>query len=387
MSRRNEMAAILVGVALGAACRGGGPTPDSSAASFVESQASDSACVTFTTALCAYLMQCQHVPYCTLDHCLGENDCAGFSQLAQALRAGAVTYDASKGAACFASFAANPCGLGALPASPDVFDVLAQCPSVLTPRLRAGAACVSSAECVAGLFCSGAASGCAGVCTARPSAAVGSPCATYSDCEAAVPPLWCDMTNGACAPGVGAGAACGATDAGVTACASGLWCDALSSAARGACRDPGGAGAPCNDLGGCEASLHCTGYAPSGASATLGQCAPPAGADGGCELNGDCVPGLVCVSGACGAPLDVGLRCRSDDFCRPGLTCATEQCRVAKCPGDDCTDPNVACVLGVCKDGLCQTLALTGAPCVAGGDCNSGTCADGGCAPVSACAP
>jgi hypothetical protein len=390
MPRTTERVGLLLSVALMSAC-GGGVSTDHGASMFVDSQAPGSACAAFTQALCGYLVQCRGAPYCSAAHCLADNDCAGFSSLSQALRAGAVAYDEAAGSACLARFSADPCGFGALPQSFDVFDVLSQCPGALTPRSQQSAACVSSSECVAGFVCTATSSGCAGVCVPHATASVGAPCTSYADCESGGPSLWCDATTTTCAAGVAAGAACGATSGGVIACATGLWCDALASGVAGVCRASGGAGAPCNDLGGCETSpplaLHCAGYAPSGADAGLGSCAAPAGADGGCELNSDCAAGLVCVSGTCGAPLDVGLRCRSDDYCRKGLTCATEKCLEAKCPGDDCTDPNSACVLSVCKAGVCQLRARAGASCADGADCTSGTCTDGACAAVSACPP
>jgi hypothetical protein len=385
MRRGSEMVLLCLGGALTGACGSATSAPRAGESAFTDTRAPGSACVNFTRALCTYLMQCQHVPYCTLDHCLAESDCAGFAELGNALRAGAVAYDASKGEACLASFAANPCSLGVLPQSPDVFDVLSQCPGALTPQLRQGAACTSSAECMLGLACAGAASGCPGVCSPQRRAFPGSPCVGYSDCESGGPSLWCDLTTGACAPGVDAGAACGATAIGLTACADGLWCDAVSSGTQGECRLPGGAGAPCNDLGGCGESFHCSGYAPSGATAMLGLCAPPGDAGVACEISSDCATNLACIGGTCGGRLDVGVRCNSDDQCRPGLTCATEKCLEAKCPGDDCTDPNAACVLSLCRDGHCQPRARTGEPCVVNGDCGSGACAAGSCAPAGAC--
>jgi hypothetical protein len=389
MPRITERVGLLLSVALTSACGGGAKSESDHGASMFA--ASGDACAAFTQALCGYLMQCRGTPYCSTAHCLADNDCAGFSSLSEALRAGAVAYDETAGGACLARFAAAPCGFGVLPQSFDVFDVLSQCPGALTPLLRRGAVCVSSSECVAGLACDATSSGCAGVCVPHATVVVGAPCKSYADCESGGPSLWCDATGGACAAGVDVGAACGATSGGVIACATGLWCDALASGVAGACRAAGGAGAPCNDLGGCETSstlaLHCTGYSPTGADAGLGACAAPAGADGGCELNSDCAAGLVCVSGTCGAPLDVGLRCRSDDYCRKGLTCATEKCLEAKCPGDDCSDPNAACVLSVCKSGACQLRARAGASCTDGADCTSGTCTDGACAAVSACPP
>jgi hypothetical protein len=381
MPRVTEMASICAGAALTLACGSAGTGPAPGTSTFVESSAPGSACTTFTGALCAYLMQCRGVPYCDLAHCLADNDCSGFPALGRALKAGAVAYDAGKGGACLARFATDPCGFGPLSPSPGVFDVLTRCPGSLTPRLARGAACVSSAECAAGTFCADAAVGCSGVCV--PFATVGEGCGAGASCASG---LTCDA-RAVCTPLAVAdveGAACGATPGSVTACASGLWCDATASDAQGACRAVGGVGAPCSALGGCQPSLHCAGVV---APATSGQCASPAFAGGGCELSSECAPGLVCDSGTCGAPFDVGIRCRSDGDCRAGLTCATEKCLDAKCPGDDCTDPNSWCVLGVCQSGLCRTRARTGAPCLSGGDCVSGTCAAGACAATDVCPP
>jgi hypothetical protein len=401
------------GVALISACGGGGSATGRGGADFGPSLAPDSLCSTFTRALCSYLMQCQGVPYCDLDHCLSRNSCYGFSELAHALDTGAVAYDSSKGGACFESFGNDPCHFGSLPVTPDVFDVLAQCPGALAPELKQGDRCVSSSECGASSYCKNTGHNCPGVCTSfatageacgagascgvglmcnsrnlcQPSGADGSPCAGYADCGPPSSSLWCSAMAGTCMPGVASGAACGATVAGLTVCAQGLWCDAVSIDGQGVCRPSGDAGAPCNDQGACQTALHCAGYQPSGANATLGQCTPPATAGGNCELSSDCATGLVCNYGACGPPFDVGLRCRSDSYCQQGLTCATEKCLHASCPGEACSDPSSACVLSVCKDGRCQDRAKAGEACVVGGDCLSGACVAGRCADASACPP
>jgi hypothetical protein len=385
MSRVASIAGACFGIAACVSCGGG--DADHGASAFATSDAPDGTCVTFKRSLCGYLMRCAHAPYCTLDHCLADNDCAGFPALAEALRGGAVTYDAQKGTACLAAFAQDPCDAGALPALPTVFDVLGRCPGALTPHLGNGQRCVSSVECGAGLACVGASAltSCAGACAPHSVPVVGSRCAKYEDCAPGSGALWCDRASGSCVQGVDAGAPCGTTSAGLTACAPGLWCDAVSAGAAGTCRSPGGSDAPCNALGGCAPPLHCTGGSSDGPDAGLGACASPGDAGAACEQNGDCAAGLVCVSGACGAPLDVGVRCTSDDYCRAGLTCATEKCLKTRCPGDDCSDPDAWCVLGACRAGRCQALASTGSACVMGGDCGSGTCVSGACAPPSAC--
>ena len=171
------------------ACGGGA----GAGASFSTSPAAGGPCATFTASLCGYLMTCRGVPYCGLPHCLADNTCAGFAALARALDAGAVSYDATAGATCLARFATDPCSFGALPASPQVFDVLARCPGALAPRLPRGAACLSSAECVAGLWCSNADVGCAGVCA--PFALAGQGCGAGAPCADG---LTCDATGARC---------------------------------------------------------------------------------------------------------------------------------------------------------------------------------------------
>jgi hypothetical protein len=392
------------------ACAGSGSAPAHAGAAFA-STGPGSLCASFTRALCAYQVQCQGVPYCSLDHCLAENDCAGFSRLARALDAGAVAYAPAAGAACFAAFGNDPCHAGLLPPTPDVFDVLGQCPGALVPGLGSGDVCLSGTECAAGLRCKNAGRYCPGVCapfaTAGQSCAGGAPCADglrcnardvcqangsagsscadYSDCGPDLH-LWCDVQTGVCMPGGAPGVGCGVTAAGLTACAAGLWCDAVSNQAGGVCRTPGAAGAACNDLGGCQPGLHCTGAQTSGGSPTLGQCAPPADVGGTCETSGDCVAGLVCNGGSCGPRFDVGLRCRSDSTCQAGLTCATEKCLPARCPGQPCLDGSSACVLSVCKSGRCQDRAKLGGVCGVGGDCTSGACVAGRCVDASPCA-
>ncbi|MDB4981271.1 MAG: hypothetical protein JWM82_2023 [Myxococcales bacterium] len=349
--------------------RGGAPfEPSSSAAS---------ACATFTRAICSYLMQCRRVPYCDLDHCVADNDCGGFAELARAVNAGAVSYDASKVDACFARFAGAPCLFGSLSPAPNVFDVLSQCPGALGRRLERGARCVSTSECGAGLTCVAGALACSGTCAPVATAGqacggdatcgpgltcdaaricqrdgvVGSPCAGNADCGPTSPGLWCDPTTKTCKPGVASGAACGALAAALVACAPGLSCDAASTSTSGVCRPP----------------------------------PPPADLGGHCELASDCVAGLLCNYGVCGRRFDLGARCRYDDECQTGLTCAVEQCLELRCPGDSCADPNTSCVLGTCKNQRCQPRARLGGACDVGGDCTSGSCVAGACAAASVC--
>src|SRR5262249_10211209 len=154
-----------------------------------------------------------------------------------------------------------------------IYEVLSYCPGTITPQLKAGESCVSSGECVKGLYCKKP-SGCPGTCT--PFAQVGESCANGVPCDPSlecggghgVPNqrgevcprpgkagdpchngncgstincpsdpsfctgnvnLWCDPSSNTCKPGVGEGAACGPTMdgsvAGSVACASNLFCD------------------------------------------------------------------------------------------------------------------------------------------------------------------
>jgi hypothetical protein len=384
----------------------------------------------FTQDLCIYLMQCNHARYRDLDHCKAELDCYGLPQLQAAAADGGVVYDPAQVGACNARFLADPCNFAFFLFAPDIFEVLAYCPGTITPQLGPGAPCVSSGECVQGLYCKKP-SGCPGTCT--PFSKAGESCADSARCDPQLectslssgplteacaprkkegdtcsgfscggtencpadptlcsnPNLWCDPTSKTCKPGSGEGQPCGAPqDAGTStediACASNLWCDQLFVGKPGICRTAGGEGAPCNDLG-CSQGLHCTGYVPLGAGATLGHCVGLSPAGGPCGSSTDCQGGAYCGNGTCGGGKPFGATCQQDAECQANLTCHAGTCAHAVYPGDPCDDTSTVCVLSLCRNGTCVDHAKVGQPCAANADCASGTCYQSKCADTSVC--
>jgi hypothetical protein len=387
-------------------------------------------CPLFTKDLCIYLMQCNHAPYRDLAHCEAELDCYGLPQLQTAAAEGGVIYDPAQVGACNARFLADPCGFGFFLFTPDIFQVLAYCPGTITRQLTAGAPCVSSGECVQGLYCKKD-SGCPGSCT--PFAKVGESCAGNALCDPQLlctsgftgpltdicelpkkagdscdtgtcgstencpadptlcsnANLWCDSTSKTCKPGVGEGAACGppsdaGTTAGAIACSSNLWCDQVFLGKPGICRTAGGVGAPCSDLG-CSRGLHCAGYVPLGAGATLGQCVGPSSAGGPCTSSSDCQGGVYCGNRTCGGGKSFGAMCQQDTDCQAGLTCQAGACAHAAYPGDACDGTTSICVFSLCRNGTCVDHAKVGQPCTANADCATGTCYQSKCADTSVC--
>jgi hypothetical protein len=386
-------------------------------------------CPLFTQDLCIYLMQCNHALYRDLAHCEAELDCYGLPQLQMAAAEGGVIYDPRQVGACHARFLTDPCGFGFFLFTPDIFEVLSFCPGTITPQLTAGAFCVSSGECVQGLYCKKD-SGCPGVCI--PFAKVGESCAGSAQCDPKLvctsvttgplpyvckapptanspcsgncgstencptspslcskPNLWCDTTSGTCKPGVGEGAACGPPDdggllSGSIACANSLWCDQVFLDQPGTCRTAGGVGSPCNELG-CNGGLHCAGYVPLGAAATLGTCVGPSADGGPCKTSSDCQGGTYCGNDTCGGGLPYGAMCTQDTDCQAGLTCSASMCVHAAYPGDTCDGTTSVCVYSLCRNGTCVDHAKVGQPCMVGTDCTTGTCYQGTCADTSVC--
>jgi hypothetical protein len=384
----------------------------------------DQLCTAYTNDLCVYLTQCESA-FQNVAQCVAETDCLGVATLTREVAAGAVGYDAAAVGACQAKFLADPCHFGTFLLTPNVFQVLSDCPGTLTPQSAFGDPCADSSECLAGNFCSRTGPVCPGTCkpyqsagdscglgsvctpglhciggTCGPPQAVGTPCTTTGECNvvsiclndpnctSGSNGLWCDVTTQTCHAGVGVGATCGlvSSDGGASTtveCANGLWCDAFTNQA-GTCRAFGGAGTPCNEYG-CTTGFHCVGDIPGGSTATLGTCEPPAGNGQACTFYSDCAAGLGCPSGTCVPPTGVGGTCGADIDCQSGLFCSGGVCLTASYPGDSCADASSGCVIGLCKAGVCVDHLKAGQPCAAGSDCISGTCDNGSCLDTSVC--
>jgi O-methyltransferase involved in polyketide biosynthesis len=440
-----SLLALVLTLALGAGCGGGAAAgrPGGSAGMAGHAGAGgradggqgggpgislDTLCTAYTNDLCVYLTQCETTPYKDVAQCLAETDCLGVATLIKDVAAGAVGYDATAAAACQAKFLADPCHFGSFLFTPDVFQVLSDCPGTLTPKRAAGDPCADTSECLDGNFCGKTNGACPGTC--KPYQPVGAscgagapcvpgancyrgtcrsgypkpgdPCTTAADCldpiviclnDPSCTPsqntIWCDV-NGTktCQAGVGAGAACGliSNDAGTpttVVCGANLWCDAFPNQA-GTCHAFGGAGTPCNEYG-CATGFQCFGYPGDGPSPALGTCQPPVGAGQMCTLYADCAAGLGCPSGTCVPPTGLNGVCDIDSDCQSGLFCSGNVCLNARYPGDSCADATSACVFGVCKSGVCVDHTKAGQPCTASADCISGTCTNGVCFDRSVC--
>jgi hypothetical protein len=377
-------------------------------------------CPVFTRDLCVYLMQCNGARYRDLDHCTRELDCFGMNELLAAADSGAVLYDPSLVGQCHARFLESPCTFGFFLFTPDIFEVLSWCPGTLTPKLGTGQSCVSSGECVEGLYCyKGTDWLCPGTCQARgtngascagsaqcadgfrcnsdicvPDPKAGDACPGGAGCAYSVScpadqvcpeNIWCDLSVGQCQPGRLEGQACGlmstATASYLAQCAVHLWCNSLGSG-QGTCQKPNADNGPCNSQPyACAQGLHCNGYS----TASLGACVGPSAAGGDCTGDDDCQTGLVCLAGACSAPAASGETCTSDGNCAPGLICSANVCRSARYPGDSCNSTDLLCAFSRCVNGTCQDYAKVGEPCQAAEDCSTGHCAAGVCYDDSVC--
>jgi hypothetical protein len=408
------------GSAAGAAGSGGQPSAGSGGAISSAPIAVADLCPIFTADLCVYLTQCLGEKFRDLDQCKAEVDCYGLPDLQASAAKGNVIYDPAQVGQCHARFSSDPCNFATFLFTPDIFDVLSYCPNTLTPKLDAGAACVSNGECTPGLFCKKASGACPGACTpfaaSGQSCEDGTPCAPGSSCNsrglchvAAKPgdscqdgsdcddndlclgkdcpaKLYCDASAGICKLGVTEGMPCGAvggTSAPMVWCEQDLFCDAVFISDIGACRKPGGAGTPCNQSG-CSDGFHCVGYVPFGAAPKLGACAGPSSAGGDCLSPSDCAAGLACVSAVCAAPLALGSTCASDEECTAGLTC-DKICKTAGYPGDACSGATSTCAFSRCVDGTCKDHQKVGQACTADSDCTTQRCIGSVCVDTSVC--
>ena len=176
----------------------------------------------------------------------------------------------------------------------------------------------------------------------------------------------------------------GETCADDLACAGGLSCLRVSSAA--ACGYCGPDATLDDDCGATANGALCSQGACNG-----GTCRAFAGQGGGCDLQtAICEEGLTCRSGGCAPPGVAGDECGTDADCQDGLSCGafTAVCATAPADGGSCAEQ--ACVPGfACQvaggGAACAPLVAEG-PCVqtdAGPSClQQETCHDGGCVPL-----
>ena len=193
-------------------------------------------------------------------------------------------------------------------------------------------ACATNADCSNGNVCNGT------ICGKKVN---GADCAASAECA-----------SGSCQQGVCCAGAC-----------TGICVSCALTASRGVCTAIAASTDPLNQC------------ADSGASSC--------GTDGSCNGAGACrlyPPGLACGMQSCaGSTLTLAGRCDGTGTCMPGAAqpCAPYVCSSGSCAAT-CT-ANTDCTSGnVCTASSCGLKPL-GAACGAGGECNSGFCAQGVC--------
>jgi hypothetical protein len=162
----------------------------------------------------------------------------------------------------------------------------------------------------------------------------------------------------------------------------------------GTCEVPRDSGSVCISTDDCAQGMTCT--IPGGL------CAPYVQQGGACMATSDCLPTLVCQSGACVTPLDVGVACTTDaqgnDPCnqQQGLWCSgmagktTCTSVTSMCGGGDCAAEATAC----CAAGTYCFEADIGGQCAVDAPDNTSCAAENvpsgqgpSCLPPAVCGP
>jgi hypothetical protein len=267
-------------------------------------------------------------------------------QIAAAIAAGKLTYDASRAAACIDQIA----GLSCSRASEDLRVDPPACAAMFAGAIALGSACDFDDECASGRCgppaqCPDDYSCCPGVCvTAAHAVGSGGACSVDEDCE-----LGDSCTGSGCAPLIGSGQECSSSNS----CAFGLLCASPGIGQGGTCVTAPTIGQPC----------------------AMGQCG-----DIGARCDGS--SGMCVALGLPGEPCATEIECGEDEVCTAGsagsagsaMTCAPapalgEPCVDTCLPGSWC-DPNTAggqCVAPIANTTMCTDPL----------QCQSGYCADG----------
>ncbi len=291
-----------------------------------------------------------------------------FAELAAAVKAGTVHYNADKVAACIAGLDSAGCAI----AQERLSDV-AGCNDMFVGTIAVGAACDVDAACLGDAYCKRG-STCPGKCTQR--GAAGDACVRDDDCAS---PLICS-SGGQCEKLAQAGESCGAGIA--PDCVLGLLCagDGANTQQTGTCKAykdvfVGKVGDVCDLQTGtiyCENGLSCL-IGVQNNQATFG-CAALVAADGPCSFG---VP-TQCPDGQhCSADVATGV--------------TTGTCVAMPVVGEDClsstSDSLTPCALGLyCGvDNKCHSLGRLGASCGDDSDCASQRCDAGTCKEPALC--
>ena len=331
-------------------------------------------CEEMKDAVCDYMKRCdlewylQFAAHTTCEE-LFSCDEMELDEMARAVEAGRLAYDADLAGTCLSKIRNAKCSV-----LDDIFDNLdGECEQVFSGLVAQDGDCYRENECSAGLYCDESVSDCPGKC--QPYKDIGQTC-TGGDCNPDVAD--CDWQSGMCAALAGAGEICENID-----CQEGLVCDYNSDPE--VCLDPAGAGGSCTSTRGCETGLQCvegTCRGPAGAGQEcdlgpefenimfacepkyycdadivmqerIGTCQPKKGSGSSCILFYECNSGLLCIGlqfdeqteevipGSCGQPLGAGAACNANfEFpeCDWDLYCdeQTQVCTAFPGIGDPC---------------------------------------------------
>jgi hypothetical protein len=295
-------------------------------------------------------------------------------ELAQFVSAGEVVLNFPRVAACLdevASCDMPSIGVGLVNDWP-------ACRDVFRGTIVEGGSCLRSEQCAGNSFCD--TTKCPGTCTPRPKE--GEPCTEDNQCATAPGHVVCDRNTCRTIPiraPAALGARCQGWEPGVSElipCATGLWCDTLSSGIA-TCRNPIPTGDACiGDSDQCvlgSACLDdvCTAIVyGSSINEWTNFCDEGAGF---VAVNGQCVPAGDGSEGAvCGDSL--GYRERASlNGCRVGLYCHENVCKVPKKTGEPCVSGEM-CEVGSCS--IVYSLSCMTTSSCAGTCSNAPTCSE-----------
>lgn len=280
----------------------------------------DNVCEEMKSALCDYLDKCdlewymQFATHTTCDDLLDCQHDMDLDEIARAVDAGRIAYDADLAGSCLHAIRAADCAdISA------VFENMPDdCQSVFGGLVAEDGNCYINGECADGMYCDRSVSDCPGVCT--PYKSIDDSC-SGGDCDP--DEAGCDYQQGVCVALAGSGESCDNID-----CRDGLVCNSDNNPS--VCIVPASAGQSCSSTRGCEAGLQCVG----------GKCVGPAGAGKSCNIGLDysnimfaCGPGYYCdadfvqgeSNGICRSKKGSGAECVMFYECKANLLCIGTQ--------------------------------------------------------------
>jgi hypothetical protein len=340
----------------------------------------------YTGAVCALAARCDaEAPY-LFEVCKAER-AAGLGDVAAAVRAGRIAYNADLARRCVNGIARTPCLARR-------FDdaTRAACFAAVAGAVRPGGACSSLFECSEG-FCGGQGGKCPETCpsTLREGEACSQIFGPACDARAG---LAC--SGGRCVRPAGDDAPCVDNNG----CASGFVCLPPKAGAPATCQPLLEEHAPCSIDASCADGLYCNGDDEGGTCGARGSVGEVCGKNLeviDAALRGvACKDGLVCKgaalttvgkvrAGRCALPAALGEACEASaadaqmhiSGCQTGLTCPAGTCALPPTSG--------ACAaFGFCRpgaaycaeDNTCAKVKPDGAPCGRDAECEGGTCRD-----------